>query len=149
MRRISRLPAAAKFAAGILLVLGISLGIFSLLMNPPAAELGLMTGFLLVTALLSSLVGFAAYRLGWMNYSPSLRWTLLGGYALASLLTFFNVWLTARLMFTSDHDLLLSVVLLIFAGGIAMVLGYFYSSALVLRISRASKKLPTGWQGAI
>jgi hypothetical protein len=46
--------------------------------------------------------------------------SLLGGYALSSVLTFINVWVTARLMFASQHDLLLATVLLLFAGGIAM-----------------------------
>lgn len=136
-----------RYALGVLLVLAISLGAFYLLMAPPMADLGLMTAFLLVTATVSSLFGFLAYRLGWMNYSPSLRWNLLGGYAIASVLTFFNVWLTARLMFASQHDLLLAVVLLVFAAGMAMVLGYFYSSALAGRISdveSAARRLAGG-----
>ena len=128
-----------RYALGILLVLAFSLGIFYLLMNPAMPELGLMSLFLLVTALVSGLAGFLASRLGWMNYSPSLRWNLLAGYAIASVLTFFNVWLTARLMFASQHDLLLAVVLLVFAGGMAMLLGYFYSSALAGRISRVER----------
>jgi signal transduction histidine kinase len=128
-----------RYALGVLGVLAISLGVFYLLMNPPMAELGLMSAFLLTTALISSLAGFMAYRLGWMNYSPSLRWNLLAGYAIASALTFFNVWLTARLMFASQHDLLLAVVLLVFAAGMAMALGYFYSSALAGRIGQVDK----------
>ena len=134
-----RMPLTLRYVLGVLLVLAISLGMFYLLMNPPMPELGNMSKFLLVTALVSGLAGFLAYRLGWMNYSPSLRWNLLAGYAIASVLTFFNVWLTARLMFVSQHDLLLAVVLLVFAGGMAMVLGYFYSSALAGRISRVEK----------
>ena len=135
----TRLPLTMRYALGVILVLAVSLGIFYLLMNPAMPELGLMTLFLLVTALASGLAGFLAYRLGWMNYSPSLRWNLLAGYAIASVLTFFNVWLTARLMFASQHDLLLAVVLLVFAGGMAMMLGYFYSSALAGRISRVER----------
>jgi signal transduction histidine kinase len=65
-----------------------------------------------------------------------LRWSLLAGYALSSVLTFLNVWLTARLMFASKHDLLLATVLLVFAGGMAMALGYFLSSGLADRIHR-------------
>jgi signal transduction histidine kinase len=61
------------------------------------------------------------------------------GYALSSVLTFFNVWLTASLMFANDHDLLLAVVLLIFAGGMAMILGFFLSSALADRIRQLEK----------
>src|SRR5574339_265968 len=110
-------------------------------------ELGLMALYLGITALVSALVGYIAYRLGWINFSPTLRWTLLGGYALASILTFFNVWFSAQLMFASQHDLLLAIVLLIFAGGIAMILGYFLSSTVAERINLlkgAAQKLADG-----
>lgn len=131
---LSRTPMPARFAIGVILILAISLALFILLMAPPMSELGLMALFLGITALVSALAGYAAYRLGWINLSPTLRWTLLGGYALASILTFFNVWFSAQLMFASDHDLLLAVVLLVFAGGMAMVLGYFLSSTVTERI---------------
>ncbi len=124
----------ARLVIGILLIIVISLGIFFLVMLPPMKELGLMALYLGITALASALAGYIAYRLGWINYSPALRWTLLGGYALASVLTFFNVWFSAQMMFASEHDLLLAIVLLVFAGGMAMVLGYFLSSTVTERI---------------
>ncbi len=132
----SRLSPPMRYALAILLILIVSLGIFYSLMRPPLSDLGLMAQFLTVTAVISALAGFTAYRLGWMERSPSLRLTLLGIYALASILAFFNVWVTARLMFASQHDLLLATVLLLFAGGMAMVLGYFLSSAITERIHR-------------
>ena len=125
-----------RLVAWIFVIVAISLGIFFLLMRPPMSALGHMAQFLAITALLSGLASYAAYRFRWMERMPALRWSLLGGYALASLLTFINVWITARLMFASQHDLLLATVLLIFAGGIAMVLGYFLSSAVSERIRR-------------
>ena len=124
----------ARLAVAVLFILALSLGIFFLVMLPPMKELGLMALYLGITALVSALAGYLAYRLGWINFSPALRWTLLGGYALASLLTFFNVWFSAQLMFASQHDLLLAMVLLVFASGMAMVLGYFLSSTLTERI---------------
>jgi len=114
------------FATTIAVVLLISLVIFYLLMRP----------FLAITAVLSIAIGYGAYRLNWLKYAPSMRWVLLGSYVIASLLTFLNVWLTARLMFASEHDLLLATVLLLFAGGIAVALGSFFTSALIDRISR-------------
>lgn len=99
------------------------------------------------TALVSGLVGYVAYRFGWINFSPTLRWTLLGGYALASILTFLNVWFSARMMFASEHDLLLAIILLVFASGIAMVLGYFLSNTVTERIQLlqgAAEKLAEG-----
>ncbi len=137
----------ARLAFGTLLIVALSLAFFNMLMSPPTNELGLMALFLGITAFISALVGYAAYRFGWVNLSPTLRWTLLGGYGLASILTFFNVWFSAQLMFASQHDLLLAIVLLVFAGGIAMILGYFLSSTVTDRINllkEAAEKLARG-----
>ena len=123
-----------RYILGVLLIFAISLGIFYLVMSPPLNELGLMALFLAITAVVSSLVGYLAYRLGWIALTPSLRWGLLAIYAISSALTFFNVWFSAKLMFASEHDLLLSVVLLVFAGGMAMALGYFLSSTVTDRM---------------
>lgn len=146
-----RLTLPTRYGLSILVVLGLTLALFYWLMHPPMGDLGLMAQLLAVTAFVSALVGFAAYRLGWLERSPSLRLTLMGIYALASVLAFFNVWVTAALMFASEHDLLLATVLLLFAGGIAMVLGYFLSSAIVTRISglqRAVRRIQEGELGA-
>jgi signal transduction histidine kinase len=130
-----RLPLPVRFVLGVVLIVAISLWVFYLLMHPPINDLGLMASFLSITAVVSIAASYGAYRLGWMYHSPTIRWTLLGGYLLSSILTFFNVWLTARLMFISQqHDLQLATVLLLFAVGIAMALGYFLSSALTDRI---------------
>lgn len=147
MKKLSPLPIVIRYILSILLVLIVSLTIFMALMRPPAEDMGLMTLFLLVTALISGLAGFAAYRMGWLNYMPTLRLALLLIYALSSILTFFNVWLTARLMFASQHDLMLATVLLVFAGGMAMTLGYFLASALTNRLhslEKASRTLAEG-----
>ena len=130
MTHAARLSLPLRYALGILLILAFSLVLFYWLMRPPMGDLGLMAQFLSITAAISALAGFVAYRLGWMARSPSLHLTLIVIYALASGLAFFNVWVTARLMFASEHDLTLATVLLVFAGGIAMALGYFLSSAL-------------------
>lgn len=131
---VRHVPVFLRYTLGVLVILAVSLGIFKVLMSPSLSELGLMALFLAITAVVSSAIGYGAYRLGWLSLSPTLRWTLLAGYALSSLLTFFNVWFSARLMFASQHDLLLSVVLLVFAGGMAMVLGYFLATTVTERI---------------
>jgi signal transduction histidine kinase len=136
-----------RYILGVLVIFAISLGIFYLVMSPPLSELGLMALFLAITAVVSSLVGYLAYRLGWIALTPSLRWGLLAIYAISSALTFFNVWFSAKLMFASEHDLLLSIVLLVFAGGMAMALGYFLSSTMTDRIhllKKAAEKLARG-----
>jgi signal transduction histidine kinase len=50
-------------------------------------------------------------------------------------------------MFASQHDLLLATVLLLFAGGIAMSLGYFLSTALtdnIVTLNRAAEQIARG-----
>ena len=130
-RSPSRLP---LFVSGVALTLAVALWVFYLLMRPPMGDMGAMASFLMITAVISVVAGYGAYRLGWINRSPRVSWTLLGSYALSSLLTFVNVWVTARLMFASQHDLMLATILLLFASGIAMSLGYFFSVALTDRI---------------
>lgn len=136
-----------RYILGVLAIFFVSLGIFYLVMTPPLNELGLMALFLAITALVSSLAGYLAYRLGWIAQTPSLRWGLMSIYAISSILTFFNVWFSARLMFASPHDLLLAIVLLVFAGGMAMALGYFLSDTVTDRIhllKKAAEKLAQG-----
>ena len=71
---IDRIPLVTRFVLGILLITAISLVVFKLLMSPPLGELGLMATFLGITALVSVIAGYIAYRLGWMTLSPTLRW---------------------------------------------------------------------------
>ncbi len=124
-----------RFIGGVLLTMIIALGLFWVIMQPPVADFRAMALFLSITAGISIAAGYIAYRSGLAQRAPHISWLLLGGYALASVLTFLNVWLTARLMFASQHDLLLATVLLVFAGGIAMSLGYFLSTTVTDYIS--------------
>lgn len=136
-----------RYVAGVLLTLALALLAFVWVMRPPSSDLRAMALFLSITALISMFAGYGAYRLGWLSRSPRLRWTLLAGYGLATVLTFLNVGYSARRMFASEHDLLLAGVLLLFAGGIAMSLGYFVAAAVTDRIAavcRAAEAITEG-----
>ena len=136
-----------RFVVAVLVIVALALGLFNLLMQPTMDEIGLMALFLSITSVITILAGYGAYRSGWISNAPRLRWALLGTYALSSLLTFINVWVTARLMFASTHDLLLATVLLLFAGGMAMALGHFLSETLTHRIialNQAAKRIADG-----
>jgi len=142
-----RLSLPLVFAAGVILTVGLTLALFYGLMTPPVKDVGLLTVYLSITAALSIAVGHAARRWGLMKRAPHLSWALLGGYALSSVLTMLNVGLTAWLMFLNRHDLLLATVLLLFAGGIALMLGYFLSTSLTERIAqlnRAAQQIARG-----
>ena len=146
-RRVPNLP--LLFAAGVALTVGLALVVFWRLMRPPLEEVRAMASFLAITASISIVVGYSAYRLDWMSRSPRLSLTLVGGYALASILTFINVGVTAVLMFINRHDLMLASVLLLFAGGIAMSLGYFLSTSLTDRITRLNRAAQEVAQGRL
>ena len=142
-----RLPLPLLFIGGVTLTMGLTLAVFYRLMRPPLQEVGALAAYLSITAGVSIAAGYGAYRLGWINRSRRLSWTLLGGYALSSILTFLNVWLTAVLMFLNQHDLLLATVLLLFAGGIATSLGYFLSAGLtdrIVRLNQAASEVARG-----
>lgn len=144
-------PADRRFALALLAILILSLALFYGLMQPSLGDLSLMATFLTVTAVLAATAGFVAYRLRWFDRSPTLWLSLLAVNALASLLAFASVWVTARLMFASQHDLLLATVLLLFAGGMAAVLGTFLSSRVTDRIRRlqsAARQIEAGDLGA-
>lgn len=124
-----------RFLSVVALVVVLTLTIFVVLMQPPLAEFQAMTLFLSATALASLIAGLVAYRWGVLARSPSLKWALLASYILSSVLTFVNVWVTARLMFINTHDLTLATILLIFAAGIATALGYFLSTTVTDNIT--------------
>ncbi|HZY42856.1 MAG TPA: HAMP domain-containing protein, partial [Anaerolineae bacterium] len=136
-----------RFIASVLLPLAVGLGLFYLTMNPPWSEFGAMTGLMTLTTLISLVVAFAAYRLGWIHRSPRLQWSLLAVYVLAGGLVFINVWIIARLMFATSHDLTLATILLVFATGIAAAVGFFLSTALtdrILTLNRAAERIAAG-----
>ena len=125
-----------RFAAGTGLAFLVGLGLFELIMQPPAKDLTLMIQLMGATALVSILAAYLAYRTGWINRSPQLRLTLISGYFLAGLLVFLNVYITARMMFASAHDLVLATILLIFATGIAISVGFFLAETVTTRIQQ-------------
>lgn len=136
-----------RFVASVLLPLLVGLGLFYLTMNPPMSDFSAMMELMLLTTLLSLVLAFAAYRLGWLNRSPRLHWSLLAVYVLAGVLVFLNVWIIARLMFATRHDLMLATILLVFATGIAAAVGVFLSAALtdrILTLNRAAENIARG-----
>lgn len=126
-KRYSRL---ISYLLGILTVLLLTVALIQLIMHPPAEDLLYLALYLSFTSLVSAVIGFLFHRLGWWRRLPRLSYALILGYILAGGLTLFNVWVTARLMFINQHDLALGSLLLIFAGGISVVFGFFISNTI-------------------
>jgi signal transduction histidine kinase len=136
--RRGRLPPPLLLAGGIAIALALAVAVFYGMAQPPMTDLVALACLLSVTAAASIALGHSAFRWGWVDRSPRLSWTLLGGYALSNLFALISVWITALLMFVNEHDFALATVLLRFAGGISMWLGYVLAMSLTDRISQLS-----------
>jgi signal transduction histidine kinase len=123
-----RAPWRILFTGG-LIALGVAAALMWALMAPPMEEIASLVVTLGITSLLSLGIAYIVYRRQWARFS-SLTLTLLGTYIWAALLTLFNVWVMQRQMFVSEHDLILSGVLLLFAAIIATTFGIFVSASV-------------------
>ena len=114
---------------GAVFALVVTAFLFLILMQPPTSDMRALISTLAVTSLISLGIGYILYRRGWAR-SGSLMRTLTLTYIWAALLTLFNVGIMQQQMFASDHDLLLSGVLLLFAAIIASTFGLFVSASV-------------------
>lgn len=116
------------------------------LMKPPFEELASLVGSLAATSIFTLAIGYFLYRRGWTR-SPSIGLTLILTYVWAAVITLFNVWLMARLMFFSDHDLTMAGILLLFAALIATTFGIFVSASVtdgLRQLTQAANRLAEG-----
>ncbi len=127
------------FALGVLLALSLVIVIAGPMLEAPPNDVLLLMVFLASTGALTILASYVLYKLGLVRWFRSLRWALLAAIILTVLLIFLNVWVTARLMFIKQHDLILTTLLLIFAGISAISFGFFISAALAERIRSVAK----------
>lgn len=133
-----KLNPVLQFFLSALLVLLVGLILFYLLMRPPLQEMWLMAALMGGSGSLSVIAAYLGYRSGWIGRFARIRWMLAAGYIFAGILAFLNVWITAYMMFASQHDLLLATVLLVFATGIAVIVGLFLSGSITSRIQQLS-----------
>lgn len=135
---------------GIVSALSISALLMVIWMRAPFAEVTELVYTLASTSLVSLGVSYLVYRRGWARF-PSLNLTLVMTYVLAALVTLVNVWVMSQRMFVSEHDLLLSAVLLLFAGMIATTFGIFVASTVtdeLRQLAATAQTLADGDLGA-
>ena len=132
---------------GMLAALAISLEIVVVNLNPPQSDIQLLLLFMLGSGSASVGSVFLLYKLGVLEQFNSLRWTLLANIILLVALIILNVWLTAQLMFISEHDFVLTIALLIFAGAVSALSVFFIANVWIERIyqlGNAAKRLQSG-----
>lgn len=114
--------------------LGLALAIIVAIMNPPLSDIQLLVMFMGGTAGVTLGIAYLFQRLNIIARFPSLSWIIPVTIILSATLIVFNVWVTARLMFISDHDFYLTTALLIFASLIATGFGVSITTHLTQRI---------------
>lgn len=109
----------------------VAYGLMGWLMAPTAEELQAVVGELSLSAMVSLTVGSVIYYF-LARYSPSFPLSLAFASGWAALISIFNVWMVARVMFFERYDLTLAIVLLTFAAIIATTFGL----SVTWRVSR-------------
>lgn len=133
-------------AVGAVLALSLVTVAIIVLLQPSINELITLVGALAFTSVLSLAAGYILYRKGWAR-SPSISLTLVLTYAWAAILTLFNVWVLARLMFVDTHDLTLAGILLVFAAIIATTYGISVTAVItdnLRQLARTANRLAQG-----
>ncbi|MBZ0282108.1 MAG: HAMP domain-containing protein [Anaerolineae bacterium] len=108
-------------------------------LNPPMEDVRQLFLYMAASGLLTVGIAYVFYRQRVLQHLFSLRWTLFIIIGLTVFLIFANVWITAQLMFISEHDLVLTTGLLVFAGVIAAIAALFVATTLRERIHELSK----------
>ena len=138
MRLSGRLSQNPLMIFLIVLVIPIAGTLFSelVMFDLPGGEVQQLVAFMTMTGVMSSLLSFAFYRLGILEWFRSLRWAIWMVIALLVLMIFLNVWVIARLTFIQSHYLTLTSILLVFAGLSALTIGFFASKTMTDRLSK-------------
>ena len=108
-------------------------------LNPPAQDIQNLFLYMVSSGLITVGITYLLYQQKMLQRFLSLRTALFAIIVLTVVLVFINVWITARLMFIKEHDLVLTTGLLVFAGVIAAVSTFFIARTLRDRIYELSK----------
>ncbi|MBE0690211.1 MAG: hypothetical protein IH587_08845, partial [Anaerolineae bacterium] len=118
----------------LVLAFAIAMAMIVLTLNPPLQDVQQLMLFMIGTGGVTIGGVYLLYRRRLVQWFSSLRWTLLAIIVLTVVLVFINVFVTAHLMFISEHDLLLTSALLVYGGVIAIISVIFIAGTLIERI---------------
>ncbi len=108
-------------------------------LNPPTQDIQNLFLYMVSSGLITVGITYVLYQQRMLQRFLSLRTALFAIIVLTVVLVFINVWITARLMFIKEHDLVLTTGLLVFAGIIAAVSTFFIARTIRDRIYELSK----------
>jgi len=149
LNRLSRRALSPILALifAMLVAFAIAMVMIVLTLNPPVEDIQQLMLFMIGTGVVTIGGVYLLYRRRLVQWFSSLRWTLLAIIILTVVLVFINVFITAQLMFISEHDLLLTSALLVYGGVIAIISVIFIAGTLIERIELlgdASRRVARG-----
>jgi signal transduction histidine kinase len=125
----------ALIVPGLVLLAALALALLMAVswLGAPEQDVVDLIRYLLFSGALSLALGLAG--VAWLRRGRGRLWLQVSlAYMLGVALALFNVFLTARLMFISDHDLLLLLLLLAFAALVSLGLGVALARELTMRV---------------
>ncbi|MBI1278060.1 MAG: HAMP domain-containing protein [Anaerolineaceae bacterium] len=134
-----KLPLFIQLVVAVLVAFLLAMLVIVPALNPPAEDVQNLFFYMGSSGLVTVGLTYLLYQQRMLQRFLSLRGALFAIIVLTVVLIFINVWITARLMFIKEHDLVLTTGLLIFAGVIAAVSTFFIARTLRERISELSK----------
>jgi signal transduction histidine kinase len=123
---------------GLLLAMVISLAMIATQLDVTLNDLQLLVIFMSVSGGISILSVYALYYAGIFGRLTSLRWMMLILILLVVALMSLNIWLTARAMFISEHDFVMTIALLMFAGMVSSSCIFFVAHWWIDRLHKLS-----------
>lgn len=122
------------FVAWVLLAFVCSLAAYLALYQPTGYDRWLITLGMATMAGVALSTGLLAYGLNWIQRIPKLGSTVLVGYALGSIFVCLTVGWLANVLFLDVYDRVVVGILLIFALGLMLALGYLHARMLSARL---------------
>ncbi len=134
-----KVPPLVQLVIAVLVAFLLAMLIVVPMLNPPMEDIKNLFLYMGTSGLVTVGVTYLLYQQRMLQRFLSLRGALFTIIVLTVVLVFINVWITARLMFIKEHDLVLTTGLLIFAGVIAAVSTFFIARTIRDRIYELSK----------
>ena len=119
--------------SGIAFLIAIAIAFY--IMQAPLGELGDLVSFLVYSSLPSLLLGYLLFVIG-QRFLRHIYLKVVLAYGLGVAIAVANIYVTSRLMFLSDHDFALLVLLMIFAGILSISFGFTLASGMTESLQR-------------
>ena len=127
------------FALTLAGVVAVSVGLVGIVLRPTSADAPLFALLFAIPIVVSSAGAAIALRQSWWRQFTHLAMALFVTYAVGAGLILLTIAATANLMFLSDHDALLVLVIMIYATGVMLVFSYFVASSLSAGITDVTR----------